>query len=118
MLSYLKERQISVVAKRSTKDSAQSGPAAHQMAARLLSTAPDAAGLLHQSATGSRGRDQLGGIDMNDDKLELVIRKDGKGVALPVQDQDPALEAIPGFIPLIIDIRPAAGSELFSLLHS
>ena len=48
----------------------------------------------------------LGGIDFNPKLFDLEIKRDGKGVALPV-DQQPLGEIhIDGFIPVIINITP------------
>ncbi len=50
-----------------------------------------------------------GGIDLNSANLNLEIKRDGRGVPLPLADQDMAqLSRIQGFEPEIIDIRPAA----------
>ena len=49
-----------------------------------------------------------GGIDFNSQYLDLVIKRDRKGVALPLIDQ--SLEQmqinIQGFVPIIINITP------------
>lgn len=49
-----------------------------------------------------------GGIDLNAANLNLRIKRDGKGVALPLAQQDPAaLANIRGFVPQILEITPA-----------
>jgi len=49
----------------------------------------------------------LGGIDFNSANLDLQIRRDGRGVPLPLAQQDMAqLSRIRGFIPEIMGIRP------------
>ncbi len=58
-----------------------------------------------------------GGIDFNSSNLNLQIRRDGKGVPLPLAQQDMAqLSRIQGFVPRIIKIRPAAVLPIFSEL--
>ncbi len=50
-----------------------------------------------------------GGIDLNAAHVDLVIKKDGQGVPLPVSQQDLSmLSRIDGFVPRIIEIKPAA----------
>ncbi len=62
-------------------------------------------------------QDKLGGIDLNSANLNLQIKRDGKGVPLPLNQQDMAqLMQIQGFIPKIIEITPAAGLPIFSEL--
>ncbi len=59
--------------------------------------------------------DQLGGIDMNAANMDMVIKRDGKGVPLPLAQQDMAhLGSIEGFVPRIIEIRPAMSLPMFS----
>jgi len=48
----------------------------------------------------------LGGIDLDAKKLDLQIKRDGKGVALPVDQQDWSKINIQGFIPVIYKIEP------------
>jgi len=51
-----------------------------------------------------------GGIDLNSANLAMIIKRDGKGVPLPLAQQDMAqLSRLGGFIPEIIEIRPASG---------
>jgi len=58
-----------------------------------------------------------GGIDFNAANLNLQIRRDGKGVPLPIDQQDLQNINIDGLIPVIIRIRPAAASPLLSQLQ-
>ena len=59
-----------------------------------------------------------GGIDFNSANLNLQIKRDGKGVPLPLIQQDmDQLMQIPGFVPVIIEIKPAAGLPIFSELQ-
>jgi hypothetical protein len=56
-----------------------------------------------------------GGIDLNADNLNLKIRRDGKGVPLPLAQQDWAqLNEIQGFLPTIIEIKPAGAIPILS----
>ena len=48
----------------------------------------------------------LGGIDFNPESLDLQIKRDGRGVALPVFKQPIDQINIDGFIPVIINITP------------
>ncbi len=51
--------------------------------------------------------DEFGGIDLNRKHLDLQIKRDGKGVVLPMAEQSiEALQNIEGFIPVIINIAP------------
>jgi hypothetical protein len=50
----------------------------------------------------------FGGIDLNAANLNLQIKRDGRGVPLPVSRQDWEHIKIDGLIPVIIDIRPAS----------
>jgi hypothetical protein len=48
-----------------------------------------------------------GGIDMNSANLNLKIKRNGKGVPLPLIQQDMSqLAGIEGFVPVIIRIKP------------
>jgi len=50
----------------------------------------------------------FGGIDLNSANLNLKIKRDGRGVPLPVAQQDMAqLSQIQGFTPTIVEIWPA-----------
>lgn len=52
-------------------------------------------------------KEQVGGIDMNSANLDLLIKKDSKGSALPLDQQNLALfEKVPGLIPHIDEIKP------------
>ncbi len=56
----------------------------------------------------SEAVDPVGGIDLNSANLNLMIKRDGKGVPLPMSQQDIALfEKIDGLSPVIIAINPA-----------
>ncbi len=48
-----------------------------------------------------------GGIDMNASSLDLVIKRDGNGVVLPLEQQDLDQIRIDGLVPVIINIFPA-----------
>ncbi len=56
-----------------------------------------------------------GGIDLDGANLDLLIKRDGKGVPLPLAQQDISqLNEIEGFVPRIIEIRPAMNLSVFS----
>jgi CheY-like chemotaxis protein len=59
-----------------------------------------------------------GGIDFNSVNLNLQIKRDGKGVPLPLAQQDMAqLSRIQGFEPEIIEIKPALNVPIISELQ-
>ena len=59
-----------------------------------------------------------GGIDLNSDNLDLQIKRDGKGVPLPLQFQDmEKLRGIEGFVPVIINIVPVVSLPFLSELQ-
>ncbi len=58
-----------------------------------------------------------GGVDFNSSNLNLQIKRDGKGVPLPLAQQDMAqLIQIEGFIPVILEIKPVRDLPIFSEL--
>ncbi|MBF0571365.1 MAG: hypothetical protein HQL12_05785 [Candidatus Omnitrophica bacterium] len=60
----------------------------------------------------------LGGIDFNSANLAMTIKRDGKGVPLPLAQQDMAqLNSIGGFTPEILEIRPAVNFPIISELQ-
>jgi hypothetical protein len=59
----------------------------------------------------------LGGIDIGNIKSKLQIKRDGNGIALPVQLQDIENINIDGFVPHIIEILPAADLPLLMGLN-
>jgi hypothetical protein len=60
-----------------------------------------------------------GGIDLNSANLNLQIKRDGNGVALPLAQQDMAkLNSIDGLEPVILSIKPASQTPLFSQLQT
>ncbi len=61
---------------------------------------------------------EYGGIDFNAANLNLQIKRDGKGVPLPISQQDLEHINIDGLIPIIIDIRPATSLPIFSELQN
>jgi hypothetical protein len=59
-----------------------------------------------------------GGIDLNSANLHLQIKRDGRGVPLPLLQQDWAqLSQIQGFIPTIIEIKPVTMLPILSELQ-
>jgi len=63
-------------------------------------------------------QNSLGGIDFNAAHLNLQIKRDGRGVPLPISQQDLAHIHIDGLIPLIINIKPASSLSIFSQLQN
>ncbi len=60
-----------------------------------------------------------GGIDLNSANLSMLIKRDGKGVVLPLAQQDLAqLSNIEGLDPVILSIKPASQTPLFSHLQT
>jgi hypothetical protein len=60
----------------------------------------------------------LGGIDLNAANMNLQIKRDGKGVALPISQQDIANIHIDGLIPVILKIEPAMSLPIMAQLQS
>ena len=59
-----------------------------------------------------------GGIDFNAANLNLQIKRDGRGVPLPLAQQDMAqLSKIQGFVPQIIEIKSAVNFPILSELQ-
>ena len=59
-----------------------------------------------------------GGIDLNSANLDLQIKRDGKGVPLPLAQQDiEKLQSIEGFVPVIINIVPVTSLPFLSELQ-
>jgi len=60
----------------------------------------------------------LGGIDLNAANMDLRIKRDGKGVPLPLALQDMnQLMRVQGFVPEIIEIKPAVNLPILSELQ-
>jgi len=59
----------------------------------------------------------VGGIDFNSANLNLQIKRDGKGVPLPISQQNLDNIHLNGLIPVILDIKPATGASLLSQLQ-
>ncbi len=65
-------------------------------------------------STADAAMSSTGGIDMNASNMDMLIKRDGRGVVLPLSQQDlSALENIEGFVPRIIEIRPAVSLAVF-----
>jgi len=58
-----------------------------------------------------------GGIDFNSANLNLQIKRDGKGVPLPISQQNLESIHIDDLIPVILDIKPAVDSPLMTELQ-
>ena len=60
-----------------------------------------------------------GGIDLNSANLAMMIKRDGKGVVLPLAQQDLAqLSNFEGLDPVILSIQPASQTPVFSQLKA
>lgn len=55
-----------------------------------------------------------GGIDFAQSNLDLQIKRDGKGVPLPVSQQNLESIQINGLVPVILNIQPVANVPLFA----
>ncbi len=66
------------------------------------------------SAVSSKRQTSTGGIDLNAANMKnFQIKRDGRGVPLPLSKQDMSqLRQIRGFVPIILEIRPATMSAL------
>ncbi len=74
---------------------------------------------LKRLVKGDNAMSAYGGIDLNAANLNLVIKRDGYGVPLPLAQQDMAqLTNIEGLDPVILSIKPASQSSLFSHLQT
>ena len=62
--------------------------------------------------------DPLGGIDFNAANLKLQIKRDGKGIPLPIGQQQLEQIKIDGLIPVILYIKPAIATPLLSELRT
>jgi len=61
--------------------------------------------------------DRVGGIDLNPASLNLKIKRDGKGVALPMTKQSIEKLNIEGFIPVIINFEPVSLPMLLGVVQ-
>ena len=69
------------------------------------------------NSTVSSDLEKNGGIDMNAANLAIAIKRDGKGVPLPLAQQELAqLSNIEGLDPVILSIKPANQTALFAEL--
>jgi diguanylate cyclase (GGDEF)-like protein len=55
----------------------------------------------------------VGGIDLNPTFLDLKIKRDGDGIALPLPQQPPEAMQIEGFIPVIMNVTPVQTLPVF-----
>jgi hypothetical protein len=74
--------------------------------------ATDAAGITNSDKV---RKTQVGGIDLNSSLLNLQIKRDGNGVALPIGEQDWSKIDIQGFIPVIYNIQPVNMTQLLEM---
>ena len=85
---------------------------------RLKAETSDLEGLLEIlrlfSDRAMNGAEDLGGIDLNSVNLNMHIKRDGKGVPLPLGKQDLAqLSHIQGFEPVVLSIAPLTSTQEF-----
>ena len=73
--------------------------------------------MAEKQQVGLPGQDTKGGIDFNAANLNLQIKRDGKGVPLPISQQDLENIHIDGLIPVVTKIEPAMASPLLSQLQ-
>ncbi|MCD4779131.1 MAG: diguanylate cyclase [Candidatus Omnitrophica bacterium] len=55
----------------------------------------------------------VGGIDLDPALLDLKIKRDGEGIALPLLQQPPEALQIEGFIPVIMNVTPVQTLPIF-----
>ncbi|MBF0594757.1 MAG: hypothetical protein HQL22_07300 [Candidatus Omnitrophica bacterium] len=60
----------------------------------------------------SSSRSSVGGIDLNEDHLTLLIKVDGNGLPLPAARQDPAMMNIEGLSPMIRAMEPLSAANV------
>jgi hypothetical protein len=60
----------------------------------------------------NKDNSELGGIDLNGDRLNIKVKLDATGLPLPLEFQDPALMNIQGLTPIIREIIPNASSVI------
>ncbi|MDE2231550.1 MAG: hypothetical protein KGJ95_05750 [Candidatus Omnitrophica bacterium] len=71
-----------------------------------------------ESALIAESLTKKGGIDLNAANLNLFIKRDGSGVPLPWAQQDISLfKNIQGFVPQIVEIRPAVDISVINELQ-
>jgi hypothetical protein len=58
------------------------------------------------SSAGRAATDKVGGIDLNAANLDMQIKRDGKGVPLPISSKDLGNIKIDGLVPVILEITP------------
>lgn len=69
-------------------------------------------------ASSAAGDNQVGGIDFDPSLLDLQIKRNGKGVALPLPQQNIDQIHIDGLYPVILNIQPAAIQDFPFLLSA
>ncbi|MDZ4243474.1 MAG: hypothetical protein U1D99_11650, partial [Candidatus Omnitrophota bacterium] len=90
-------------------------PLLSERLAKRVSAAPQFADRSDRSILRNREPEQVGGIDFNVSTFALQIKRDGKGVPLPVSFQDLDQINIEGLYPVIIDVAPASQDILPTL---
>ncbi len=75
-------------------------------AARMLSSSSPVDGARNAKLASNQTPDVVGGINLDPAFLDLQIKRDGKGVPLPVLQQPIQNMQIEGFLPIIINVTP------------
>ncbi len=60
---------------------------------------------------------QVGGIDLSAERMDLKIKRDGKGVVLPIADQDLQNLRIDGLTPVLLNVAPATPASVPFLMN-
>ena len=86
---------------------------------KLILPSPDTTGTTHpwtlDIGIEDAAMNSLGGIDLNSANLSMMIKRDGRGVVLPLAQQDLAqLSNIEGLDPVILSIKPASETPVFT----
>lgn len=86
----------------------------------LDNTGPQATSVTRYNTAGQKVNElgePLGGIDLNSANLNLQIKRDGKGVPLPIGQQDLDHINLQGLIPVIFKITPVTNLPVLSELQ-
>ena len=68
--------------------------------------------ILEPQRADRKNLNDVGGIDLNPANLNLHIKRDGNGIALPIEFQDVSNINVNGFTPVIINIQPVSNLPL------
>ena len=73
--------------------------------------------VIDQAAVDAALKDSYGGIDLGNASSMLEIRRDGKGMPLPLSQQPMELRNVEGFTPLIINVMPFNPAAILSQIE-